>query len=308
MSKRITMQDVARAAGVSLMTVSRVVNDKDDVSQATRKRVLEVIEQLNYRPSSLARGLATRRTGTLGIVVPDISNPFFASIVRIAEDEAYSKDYSVFLGNTNEDVDRELAVIQSFEAKQVDGLILFSSRLDDELLFKLLKRFSAAVLVFRERNGADVDTITIDEEYGGQIAIEHLLRTGHKHIGLISGPPISLSAFGRHRGYVNALRSVGISINQDWIQHCHPVVESGHETAYDMLQKNPEITALFCHNDLIAVGALEACKSLGLHVPDDIAIIGYDDIRMAAWVSPSLTTLRIPREGIGIQSMQLLLD
>ena len=151
MAKRVTMHDVAQAAGVSLMTVSRVVNDKEDVSLETRQRVMQIIEQLNYRPSSIARGLATHHTGTLGIVVPDISNPFFASIVRNAEEEAYAQDYSVFLGNTNEDPQREQAVLQSLEDNQVDGLILCSSRLEDDTLFDFLDRFPTTVMVFRRR-------------------------------------------------------------------------------------------------------------------------------------------------------------
>ncbi len=307
MAKRVTMHDVAQAAGVSLMTVSRVVNDKDDVSQATRQRVMEIIDQLNYRPSSIARGLATHQTGTLGIVVPDISNPFFASIVRSAEDAAYAQDYSVFLGNTNEDPQREQAVLHSLEDNQVDGLILFSSRLEDDALCEILGRFPAAVVVFRKRVMPDLGAITLDDAYSAQLAIEHLLDRGHRNIGLISGPTISLSSFGRVEGYKNALRAAKISVRRERIRHCHPVVETGQETATELLQSNPELTALFCHNDLIAVGALQACAALGLQVPEDIAIIGYDDIRLAGLVNPTLTTLRIPRKEIGTQSMQMLL-
>lgn len=308
MAKRVTMHDVAQTAGVSLMTVSRVVNNKDDVSNITRKKIMAVIEELNYRPSSIARGLATRRTGTLGVVVPDISNPFFASIVRSAEEEAYAKDYSVFLGNTNEDPKRELAVLQSLEDNQVDGLIICSSRLEDETLFKILTHVPTSVLVFRERKNADVGAFTVDDVFGGQAAIEHLLRTGHRNIGLISGPPISSSSFGRMMGYQIALQAADILIKDSWIRHCHPVVEGGQETAYDLLQNNREITALFCHNDLVAVGAIQACAKLGLRVPDDIAIIGYDDIRLAALVSPALTTLHVPMAEIGTQAMQMLLE
>jgi LacI family transcriptional regulator len=308
MAKRVTMYDVAQTAGVSLMTVSRVVNNKEDVSQATRDRVLDVIEQLSYRPSSIARGLATRRTRTLGVVVPDISNPFFASIVRSAEEEAYAKNYSVFLGNTNEDPKRELTVLQSLEDKQVDGLMLFSSRLEDDKLFKILKHFPTAVLVFREKNGAEVGTLIVDDVYGGQSATEHLLKSGHRNIGLISGPPISLSTSGRLKGYQIALQSAGIPINDSWIRHCHPIVEGGQETARELLKNHPEITALFCHNDLVAVGALQACAELGFQVPDDVAIIGYDDIRLAELVSPALTTLRVSRIEIGTKTMQILLE
>lgn len=302
------MHDVAQTAGVSLMTVSRVVNNKDDVSQVTRDRVMDVIEKLSYRPSSIARGLATRRTGTLGVVVPDISNPYFASIVRSAEEEAYAQNYSVFLGNTNEDPERELTVLQSLEDKQVDGLILFSSRLEDDTLFEVLESFPTAVLVFRDKRGTDVGTFIVDDVYGGRVAIEHLLQSGRRNIGLIAGPSISLSTSGRLKGYREALQAAGIPVNDNWIQHCHPVVEGGQATANELLTKHPEITALFCHNDLVAVGALQACVELGLHVPNDVAVIGYDDIRLAELVSPALTTLRVSRTEIGTKTMQMLLE
>ncbi len=161
MAHRITMTDVAELAGVSLMTVSRVVNNKEDVSQETRQRVLDVIQELGYRPSSIARGLVTRRTGTLGVVVPDIDNAFFSGVVRGAENQAYADDYSVFLGNTNEDPDRELAVLDSLEEKFVDGLILCSSRLETEQLRQIVDRFPSVVLLSRRarrelrRHGVD---------------------------------------------------------------------------------------------------------------------------------------------------------
>lgn len=307
MAKRITMHDVAKEAGVSLMTVSRVVNEKEDVSPVTRQKVIEVIRKLNYRPSSIARGLATQRTGTLGVVVPDISNPFFSSIVRIAEEEAYSQDYSVFLGNTNEDPQREMAVLQSLEDNQVDGLILCSSRLEDDVLTDVLSRFPTSVLVFRERKSPEVGAITLDDVFGGEIAIKHLLETGHENIGLISGPSISLSAFGRFQGYQKALQEAGVPIREDWIRRCPPTVEAGHQVVLSLISEHPEITAFFCHNDLIAVGAIQACIDLGKRVPDDIAIIGYDDIRLAALVTPSLTTLHVPRASIGTRAMRMLL-
>ena len=308
MNKRITMQDVSQEAGVSLMTVSRVINGKDDVSIDTRNRVMQVIEKLNYRPSSIARGLATQRTGTLGVVVPDISNPFFASLVRSSEDEAYAKNYSVFLGNTNEEQEREIAVLQLLEDNQVDGLILCSSRLDDEVLSVSLEHFASVVLVFREKIGANVGAVTLDDVMGGQLAIEHLIRSGHRNIGLISGPVRSLSTKGRFEGYQKALKAADIPVNHNWIRNCHPTIEVGQETALELLKNNPEITALFCHNDLIAVGALQACLQLGLSVPDNVAIIGYDDINLAALVTPSLTTIHIPIVEIGARAIQMLLE
>ncbi len=308
MSKRVTMTEVAQEAGVSLMTVSRVVNKKDGVSDETRKRVLEVIETLGYRPSSIARGLVTKHTNTLGIVVPDIANPFFSSIARGAEQQAYAETYSVFVGNTNEEPERERVILESLEDKRVDGILLCSSRLDEDALAEMVERYPAVVLVSRRLDyDGCVGIVLIDDKFGGEIATQHLIRLGHRNIGLITGPQISHSTRGRFEGYKIALGQAGIPFNPDWVQYCSPVIEEGKETAYQLLKQNAELTALFCHNDLVAVGALQACEQLGIDVPDDLAIVGFDDIDLAAIVSPALTTLRVDRAGIGRTAMRMLL-
>jgi LacI family transcriptional regulator len=308
MSNRVTIIDVAREAGVSLMTVSRVVNNKEDVSASTRQKVLGVIQELGYRPSSIARGLVTHRTGTLGIVVPDIDNPFFSGVVRGAENQAYAEGYSVFLCNTNEEQKREIAVLETLEEKQVDGLLLCSSRLDDEELCRMVSHYSGVVLISRylEENG--IGTVLIDDQSGGEIAAQHLISRGHKAIGLISGPPISYSSQYRTKGYRSSLQEHGLPFNPEWVRHCSPVVDEGYREAIDLLRKNPNLTALICHNDLVAVGAIQACIELGINVPDDIAIVGYDDIPMASLVTPALTTLHVPRCEMGAKAMCLLLS
>jgi LacI family transcriptional regulator len=183
MSKRITIADVAREAGVSLMTVSRVINHKSDVSPSTRQRVWDIIERLGYRPSGLARGLATSRTRTLGLVIPDVANPFFADVARGVEQQAYAEGYNVFLCNTDEDPRREEAVLQSLEEKRVDGLLLCSSRLEDDALSAALEQHSAAVLINRQVGEDDAGVALIDDELGGRLATEHLLQAGHWAIG-----------------------------------------------------------------------------------------------------------------------------
>lgn len=180
MPSRVTMADVAREADVSLMTVSRVVNEKGEVSPATRQRVLEVIEQLGYRPSAIARGLATQRTGSVGLVMPDVSNPFFSDVAHGAEHLAYAEGYNIFLCNTDEDPQRELSVLQSLEEKQVDGVVLCSSRLYDSELEAALAHHPAAVLVNRRLEGGGVvGSVVIDDEAGGRMATQHLLQAGH---------------------------------------------------------------------------------------------------------------------------------
>jgi LacI family transcriptional regulator len=308
MAHRITMTDVAREAGVSLMTVSRVVNNKDDVSSATRQRVLDIIDNLGYRPSSIARGLVTQRTGTLGLIVPDIDNPFFSGMVRGAEHEAYAEGYSVFLCNTNEDPERERAVLDSLEEKMVDGLILCSSRLVDEDLHRIVARFPAVVLVSRRLSKDCVGTVLIDDEDGGWQAARHLLESGHRSIGFLAGPKVSHSTRARLKGYRRAMADYGAAENPSWIEHCSPTIERVQVAARQMLKAHPELTGLICHNDLVAIGVLQVCAEDGIRVPEQLAVIGFDDIPVASIVNPPLTTCHVPRHEIGAQAMRLLLE
>jgi LacI family transcriptional regulator len=306
LSGRVTMSDVADEAGVSKMTVSRVVNQKGEISSATRERVQQVIERLGYRPSAIARGLATRRTGTLGLVVPDIANPFFTEIARAVEDEAYAAGYHVFLCSTYEDPRREREVLDSLEEQLVDGLVLCSSRLPLDELQAVIDGFPAVVLVNRAVDGEEVGIVRVDSELGGRMATEFLLQAGHRAVGFLSGPVTSSEGRLRMRGYHQAMAAAGLRPQTGWEQACSSNVEAGLETACEVLPRHPELTALICFNDLVAVGALQACASLGRRVPDDLAIIGFDDIPMAALVTPALTTCRSAQLEIGIQAMNLL--
>jgi LacI family transcriptional regulator len=311
MSKRVTMSDVAREAGVSLMTVSRVINGKGDVSSETRERVLQVISNLEYRPSGIARSLATKETCTIGLVVPDVSNPFFADITRGVELLAYSKGYHVFLCNSEENPERELAVIQSLEEKRVDGLILCSSRLDDEMLVDVLPNLPPVVLINRRlhRNGGDIfDSIILDDEQGGWLSTQHLIQSGHRRIGFLAGPATSFSGAGRRAGFLAALEAADIALEPGWIHHCPPSVDGGYEATRSLLANHPQLTGLFCFNDLVAVGALQACDELGRRVPQDLAIVGHDDIPIAELVSPALTTCRVPRYELGTMAVNALLE
>jgi LacI family transcriptional regulator len=310
MSNRITIADVALEAGVSMMTVSRVINHKGDVSSATRQRVLQAIKSLGYRPSGIARGLATQHTGTLGLVVPDIANPFFAEVARGVEHIAHAQSYNVFLCNTEEDQDRELAVLGSLAEKWVDGIILCSSRLDHATLIQVAKSHPAMVLVNRrvDTDAASVRSVRIDDFTGGSLATNHLLNRGHRAIGFLTGPADSRSGQWRVQGYRNALDQAHVTATPAWMQSCAPIAADGCQTAKEMLSTHPEISALLCYNDLVAVGALKACVELDLRVPEDIAVVGFDDIPLAALVTPPLTTCHIPRYELGTQAVQLLLE
>ena len=308
MPNRVTMADVARKAGVSLMTVSRVINEKDQVSPATRQRVLKVVERLGYRPSGIARGLATHRTGALGLVLLDVANPFFSDVARGVEHVAYAKGYNVFLCNTDEDPSRELAVLQSLEEKRVDGVVLCSSRLGESELRTVVARHPVVVLVNRRLEGDGVASVLIDDETGGRMATQHLLQAGHRAVGFLAGPLASYSGRERAKGHCDALVAAGLPYNPLWTRHCSPLVEGGRQATRELLTAHPELTALFCYNDLVAVGALRAAADLHRRVPDDLAVVGFDDISLAALVTPPLTTCRVPRFELGTQAIQLLID
>ncbi len=305
------MSDVAREAGVSLMTVSRVINEKEDVSVETRERVLKIIATLDYRPSAIARSLATQETRTIGLVVPDVTNPFFADITRGVEHLAYAEGYHVFLCNSEEDPQRELAVILSLEEKRVDGLILCSSRIDEKVLVDLLVRLPVVVLINRSlsQEGEDpFQCVILDEARGGMLATQHLIQTGHQQIGFLAGPTKSFSGQGRLQGYQAAMQAAGLAPDPDWVINCQPTAEGGILATREILLRCPELTALFCYNDLVAVGALHACAELARSVPGDIAIVGHDDIPLASWVTPSLTTCRVPRHELGSLAVKALIE
>lgn len=306
--KRVTIQDVAEAAGVSRQTVSRAINELGEISPDTRAQVLRIAEEMGYRPSSIARGLATQHTGTLGLIVPDVANPFFSEVARGAEHQAYAKGYNVFLCNTDEDPQREVAVLRSLEDKRVDGVVMCSSRLDEATLRVSLTRHSGVVLINRQLRGNDFGAVLINDKMGGQTMTWHLLNAGHQAIGFLTGPPASRSGRKRVEGYFAALAAADLPHDPDWMRPCAPTVEGGQEAARALLTDHPEITAIFCYNDLVAIGALQAAPELCRAVPDDLAIVGFDDIPLAALVTPSLTTCRVSRYEIGAQAMNMLLE
>lgn len=306
--RRVTIDDVARLAGVSYQTVSRVINNKPHVSPATKQRVQEVIAETGYRPSPIARSLVTARTATIGLVVPDISNPYFSAIARGVERVAYAHNYSVLLCNTGEDASRELEVLHTLDERYVDGVIACGLRQEDAPLQKALIQFHAAVLVNRRIADKAIPAVMVDDILGGYLATQHLLQLGHTAVGLIAGPVASYSGNRRLRGYKQALAEANIEIQPDWIQHCFPTIAGGEAAAHSLLANQPELSALFCYNDLVAIGALRDCTAVGRRVPEDIAIVGFDGITMAALMSPPLTTCHVPRVDMGSQAVYMLLS
>jgi LacI family transcriptional regulator len=312
MAQRITMSDVAREAGVSLMTVSRVVNDKGEISPETRERVQEVIEKLGYRPSGIARSLAGGQTYTIGLVVPDIANPYFSGMAHGVTSVANAEGFGVLLCDCEEASDRELTMLDVLEEKRVDGVVVAAPRTSTDELLPVLARHPNAVVVnrlFLETDAATAQGYVInDDKSGGYAITKHFLDQGHTTIGFLAGPSTSYGSMRRMIGYRKALDEYGLDYDPEIVRYCVPTVEGGRAVASQLIQERPEISALFCFNDLVAIGVLQCCHQLGKRVPGDLAIFGYDDIPMASWVTPSLSTCRVNFEEMGRDATKLLIS
>jgi LacI family transcriptional regulator len=305
---KVTIADVAKQAGVSTMTVSRVLNGRGEISEETRERVQSVIDRLSYRPSSLARNLKTQRTHTIGLIVPDITNPFFPEIVRGAEDIAAEEGFAVILCNTVRNPERERKALILLEDKRVDGLILCSSGLPDDELIPLLKQQSAVVVFDRVLDKAVAGTVKIDDVYGAISATNHLLQIGRQRLAFLAGPGYYLGSEQRRYGFRVALETRGFKPDPELEVACEPDETGGLEATKLLLEKDPTIDGIFCFNDLVALGALRACSELGIKVPEQIAIVGFDDIRLASLTTPQLSTLQVDKLKLGQVMVQMLLE
>jgi LacI family transcriptional regulator len=306
------MVDVANKAGVSLMTVSRVINKKGDVANETRQRVQAVIEALGYRPSGIARSLATQRTATIGLIVPDIANPYFSGIAHGVAETAYGEDFSLLLCDCNEDPQREVEMLDVLEDKRVDGVIIAAPRLDSAQLLPVLERHENVIIINRLFQQKDslatvVGYVVNDDQSGSRSAVNYLFERGHTRIGLLAGPQASYGSQRRMLGYQAAFGEAGLAYRPEWVRHCPPTFSGGLEAAGRLLREQPELTGLFCFNDLVAIGVLQACAGLQKRVPHDLAVVGYDDIPMASWVNPPLSTCQVAFEEMGRLAMQLLI-
>ncbi len=305
---RVTLADVAAHAGVSVMTVSRVVNDRPGVGEGTRVRVQGAIAALGYRPNIVARGLKARRSRTIGLIVPDVTNPYFPEIVRGAEDVAIAHGFTLLLTNVIEDVEREVAALEAFEDRRVDGVIACSPRLVSERLEELLERHHAAVIVNRRSRPDIAGSVRIDHEQGMRQLIRHLVATGCRRLGVLAGPVHSFAARERMLGIDRETREHGLDLPDERIIVSAPTVDGGEIAARALIRRDPEVDALVCFNDLVAAGALSALAELGIAVPDEVAVVGYDDIPFARMFTPPLTTIRAATYDLGRHAMTMLLE
>ncbi len=308
---RATIGDVAAEAGVHASTVSRVLNDHagTTVRPATRERVLAAADRLGYRASGLARGLRLQRTLTLGMLVPDITNPFFSSIIKGAEDAARERGYNLLLCNSEDDPEREASCLHALREHQVDGLLIASSRMADDTIEELRGEGYPFVLINRATDDAGDLAVVVDNRAAAVAVVAYLASLGHHRVGHIAGPRDTTTGVERLEGFRTGVARHGLADEPDLIVEADAFsAEAGHHALGIMLAGPAKPTAVFAANDLIAIGMLQRLREAGTSVPAGLSIVGFNDIPLAGLLEPALTTVRVPQLEMGVVGAHLLID
>ncbi|WP_141503006.1 LacI family DNA-binding transcriptional regulator [Paenibacillus luteus] len=296
---KITIYDVAREAGVSIAAVSQVINGKGKISEQRRHEIFQVMERLNYQPSVIASALTGKKTFTIGLLVPDISNPFFAEIARAVEDQSHHLGYSLFICSTDNKKERAERYLSLMQQKRVDGMIIGTGIANKSTLASLVKSQMPVVVIAREAKLA-AKTVIIDDFCGGGLAASHLLEQNHSRVGLLAENEEVSSSRERIRGFLSVWEQAGLKVEDGFIRACgDELVRDGKAQASELLRSPNPPTALFCCNDLLAIGALQAAKELGLRVPEQVSLIGFDNTILAEVTDPPLTTVAQPTKEMG---------
>lgn len=305
---RVTIRDVAQHAGVSNNTVSRVLNDRPDVNPGTRARVRQVIEELDYRPNSLARSLLRKESRTIGLVVTDCTNPNTARQIRAVQQTMAAEGYAVMIFDTQEDADRQREALHVLEEKVVDGIIITPATICDDTLLHLTQRLPVTLLN-RELDGlVTCDVVLNDNLEGARIAVAHLIAAGHTRIGYVTAARDVSTVRDRMRGYQVALADAAIPFDHGLIERTAITIEAAAAATIRLLNARPIPTAILAYNDLMAVGVLSALHGGGCRVPADVALVGYDDIIYAPYLDVPLTTVAQQTQEMGITAARLLLE
>jgi len=302
------MRDVAERARVSVTTVSHVVNETRPVSDGLRERVLAAIEELDYQPNVLARSLRRGKTHTIGMIVPDSANPFFAAVARGIEDTSFENSHSLILCNSDGDLEKELLYTDVLVEKQVDGILFVAAGVSTEHINALQARRIPVVLVDRDIPDVAVDSVLTDNARGGWLATHHLIELGHRRIGCIAGPSDLTPSADRVTGYSQALAERDMSVDQALVAKGDFQYESGYQAARQLLAMDDPPTAVFACNDLMAVGVIAAAVEMGFQVPADLSVVGFDDVRLASFANPPLTTIVQPKHDMGVIAAKMLLE
>ncbi len=307
----ITIGDVARMANVSKGTVSAVLNNKNTVSEATRKKVLKVIEKLNYRPNQVARSLSSRQTKSIGLVIKEIDNPYFAKVMKGVFDVCVKSGYTVLLGSSELDPEQERQSVETLRNQQVDGLIispLHGDNKDFTYLAELL-RYKYPLVMLEPVKNFTTNVVGVDNAKAAYAAISYLINLGHSEIAYFAGPLYSAHSENRLEGYKQALMDHNIPIRKNFIIQVGSNIDDGHKAGkilFSNLENSP--TAVFCYNDLVAVGLVDVLIEMGISIPDEISVIGFDDITFCESARIPLTTVHMPTYQIGEAATRLLIN
>ncbi len=310
MSDKVTMREIAQRAQVSLGTVSHVVNGTAAVTPQLKERVLEAIRSLGFQPSALAQGLRQNRIRMIGMIVPDITNPFFPAVVRGAEDVAFRESYRLVLCNTDNEPEKEALYVKELRSYRAAGLLIIPAAGSD--LVAELEATPAVsqpvVCVDRCPEGWKSDGVVTDGEKGAYLATMHLIEAGHRQLGVITGPPQVANSILRLRGFQKAMKEAGIRIAKEFIQPAAFDTRTGCEAGKRLLSLSPRPTAIFAFNDMMALGVLHALHELGLRCPEDISLVGFDNLEFCEYTSPALTSVYQPGYEMGAAAATLLLS
>lgn len=311
----VSIEDIALAAGVSHSTVSRALRDSTLISAEVRERIQHLAQQMGYTPNGVARSLQNRRTHSIGLVVTAISDPFFGDVVKGVEEVAQAGGYSLVLSASHNDPEQEMNVIETFHHRRVDGILVAASRISDIYKERLDHIQVPTVLINSQAESQHqlLHWVAVDDDRGAQLAVEHLLHLGHRAIGYLGVESRPKSQRQRLEGYRKALVAANIGGRENW-----EAIASDNDASHEsdvaagraLVPRLVEagVTAIFCYNDMVAVGVLLACHERGIVVPQDLSVVGYDDIPTAAYVMPPLTTIHQPKVQLGQQAMEMLLD
>jgi LacI family transcriptional regulator len=306
-----TLRDVADAAGVHPATASRALNPatRGLVNADTARRVIKVAEGLGYRPNPIARGLKTSKSSTIGLVIPDLTNPLFPPIVRGIEDVLEPAGYSGLIVNTDNDLQREQAQIELLRSRQVEGLIIATALLEHPLLDRLHREGVPMVMVNRRPEGLDIPSITPDDASGIELAVSHLAALGHRRIAHLAGPSTTSTGMARLRAFRNAVRDRDLDSDPALVVSCDSWTEqAGADALRGLLDAGTDLTAVVAGNDLIALGCYDVFAERSISCPGEISVVGFNDMPFLDKLAPPLTTIAIPHHQIGAEAARLLLD
>ena len=305
--QRPTIYDVARLAGVSTATVSRALNGTGQIAASTRATIEAAVEQLGYRPNTIARSLVTKTTQTIALLLPDITNPFYAALVNGIQQTALSHGHTMLLCTTESDAGREEHYLRVLRAKQVDGALVDGLVLPPDRIARFVEDGFPIVCLDRDIDSRSIPLVQVDNRLGGRIATEHLIDLGHTRIGHVTGAGELGISDERLAGYRDALSGAGLPVDFQLVEEGRFTDDGGHDAARRLLEREPGVTAIFAANDLSALGVLNAVAEAGKRVPDDVSVVGFDDLHLSAYTAPPLTTIRQPAVEIATLATEILI-